>query len=96
MKIGKVIGVENSQIAIKINDNIATIPQKGDGLLFKKNSDDYGMEISQNPIITTLNHFNKNKLKQIKDLTRPNKVLIIKKVRPTHNCGVDGIFTTNL
>ena len=81
LKIGKVIGVENSQIAIKINDNISTIPQKGDGLLFIKKSNDYGMEISQNPTITTLNHFNKNKFKQIKDLTRPNKVLIIKKVR---------------
>jgi putative protease len=81
LKIGKVINVKNSQIAIKINDNISTIPQKGDGLLFIKESDDYGMEISQNPIITTLNHFNKNRLKQIKDLTRPNKVMIIKKVR---------------
>lgn len=81
LKIGKVIDVENSQIAIKINDNITTIPQKGDGLLFIKKGDDYGMEISQNPIVTTLNHFNKNRLKQIKDLNRPNKVLIIKKVR---------------
>ena len=81
LKIGKVIKVKNSQIAIKINDNISTIPQKGDGLLFIKKSDDYGMEISQNPIVTTLNHFNKNRLKQIKDLNRQNKVLIIKKVR---------------
>ena len=81
LKIGEVIKVKNSQIAIKINDNISTIPQKGDGLLFIKKSDDYGMEISQNPIVTTLNHFNKNRLKQIKDLTRQNKVLIIKKVR---------------
>ena len=81
LKIGKVINVENSQIAIKINDNIKTIPEKGDGLLFIKKSDDYGMEISQNPIVTTLNHFNKNKFKEIKDLSRKNKVLIIKKVR---------------
>ena len=81
LKIGKVHKVKNSQIAIKIDDNIKTIPEKGDGLLFIKKSDDYGMEISQNPVVTTLNHFNKNKFKQIKDLTRPDKVLIIKKVR---------------
>ena len=81
LKIGKVIDVENSQIAIKINDKINTIPEKGDGLLFIKKNNDYGMEISQNPIVTTLNHFNKNNLKPIKDFTRPNKVLIIKKVR---------------
>ena len=81
LKIGKVLDVKNSQIAIKIDDHIKTIPEKGDGLLFIKKSNDYGMEISQNPIVTTLNHFNKNKFKQIKDLTRPNKVLIIKRVR---------------
>ena len=81
LKIGKVIKAKNSQIAIKIDDNIKNIPQKGDGLLFIKNVNDYGMEISQNPLITTLNHFNKNKFKPIKDLNRPNRVLIIKKVR---------------
>lgn len=81
LKIGNVIKAKNSQIAIKLDDNLKTIPEKGDGLLFIKNNDDYGMEISQNPIVTTLNHFNKNKFKQIKDFTRSNKVLIIKKVR---------------
>lgn len=81
LKIGKVIRAESSQIAIKIDDNIKTIPEKGDGLLFIKKSNDYGMEISQNPVVTTLNHFNKNKIKPAKDLTRKNKVLIIKKVR---------------
>ena len=81
LKIGKVLDVKKSQIAIKVEDNIKTIPEKGDGLLFIKKSEDYGMDISQNPIITTLNHFNKNKFKQIKDMTRPDKVLIIKKVR---------------
>ena len=81
LKIGEVIKAKNSQIAIKIDDNIKNIPQKGDGLLFIKNVNDYGMEISQNPLITTLNHFNKNKFKPIKDLDRPNRVLIIKKVR---------------
>lgn len=81
LRIGKVIDVKNSQIAIQIDDNINTIPDKGDGLLLIKKNNDYGMEISQNPIITTLNHFNKNKLKQIKDFTRRNKVLIIKQVK---------------
>ncbi|MBE6504865.1 MAG: U32 family peptidase [Methanobrevibacter millerae] len=81
LKIGKVIEAKKSQIAIKIDDNIHNIPQKGDGLLFIKGKNDYGMEISQNPLITSLNHFNKNKIKAIKDLTRKNKVLIIKKVR---------------
>lgn len=81
LKIGKVIRAESSQIAIRIDDNIKTIPEKGDGLLFIKKSNDYGMEISQNPVVTTLNHFNKNKIKPVKDLARKNKVLIIKKVR---------------
>ena len=81
LRIGKVIDVKNLQIAIQIDDNITTMPDKGDGLLLIKKNNDYGMEISQNPIITTLNHFNKNKFKQIKDFTRRNKVLIIKKVR---------------
>ena len=81
LKIGKVIEPKKSQIAFKLNDGLKTIPDKGDGLLFIKKDNDYGMEISQNPIVTTLNHFNKNKFKQIKDLTRKNKVLIIKKVR---------------
>lgn len=81
LRIGKVIDVKNSQIAIQIDDNITTMPDKGDGLLLIKKNNDYGMEISQNPIITTLNHFNKNKFKQIKDFARRNKVLIIKKVR---------------
>ena len=81
LKIGKVIETKKTQIAIKLNDDLKTIPDKGDGLLFIKKDNDYGMEISQNPIVTTLNHFNKNKIKQVKDLTRKNKVLIIKKVR---------------
>ncbi len=81
LKIGKVIALKNSQIAIKLNDNLKNIPQKGDGLLLINKSNEYGMEISQNPIITTLNHFKKGKMKQIKDLSRKNKVMIIKKVR---------------
>ena len=80
LKIGKVIKSGKNQIAIKLNDWITTIPEKGDGLLIVKNHNDYGLEISQNPTITTLNHFNKGKNKQIKDMTRKDKVLIVKKV----------------
>ena len=80
LKIGKVIENKKNQIAIKLNDAIQNIPEKGDGLLIVKKHKDYGFEISQNPTITTLNHFKKGKNKQIKDLTRKNKVLIVKKV----------------
>ena len=80
LKIGHVIDSHKNQIAIKIDDEIKSIPQKGDGLLLIKNNKDYGFEISQNPIITTLNHFKKGKNKQIKDLTRKDKVMIVKKV----------------
>ena len=89
LKIGEVIETKKSKIAIRLDDDVTTIPEKGDGLLIMKNGDDYGMEISQNPIITTLNHFKKQKLKQIKDLTRPNKVLIIKKVRQNRKINFD-------
>jgi len=80
LKIGKVIKNSKNEIAIKINDFINTIPEKGDGLLIIKNDKEYGFEISQSPKITSLNHFNKGKYKELKDLTRRNKVLIIKKV----------------
>ena len=80
LKIGKVISSKKNQIAIKLDDAIKSIPQKGDGLLIVKNNNDYGLEISQNPIITTSNHFKKGKNKPVKDLTRPDKVLIVKKV----------------
>ena len=80
LKIGRVIKSNKNQIAIRLNDNIVTIPEKGDGLLVVKNDNDYGFEISQNPIVTTLNHFNKGKNKQVKDFTRKNKVLVVKKV----------------
>ncbi|WP_458454121.1 U32 family peptidase [Methanobrevibacter sp.] len=81
LKIGRVIKSSKNQIAIRLKDSISTILEKGDGLLIVKNDRDYGLEISQNPIITTLNHFNKGKNKPVKDLTRENKVLIVKKVR---------------
>ena len=80
LKVGRVIKSSKNQIAIRLNDDITTIPEKGDGLLIIKNNNDYGFEISQNPLITTLNHFNKGKNKIVKDLTRKNKVLIVKKV----------------
>ena len=80
LKIGRVIQSAKNQIAIRLNDSIQTIPEKGDGLLIVKNDNDYGFEISQDPLVTTLNHFQKGKNKQVKDLTRKNKVLIVKKV----------------
>ena len=80
LKIGKVIDSHKNQIAIKLDDSLKNIPEKGDGLLFVNNNNDYGLEISQNPIITTLNHFQKGKYKQIKDFARKDKVLIVKKV----------------
>ena len=80
LKIGRVIDSHKNQIAIKLDDSLKSIPEKGDGLLIVKNSNDYGMEISQNPIITTLNHFKKGKNKEIKDLNRKNRILIVKKV----------------
>lgn len=80
LKIGRVIKSSKNQIAIRLHDHIKTIPEKGDGLLIIKNNNDYGFEISQNPIVTTLNHFNKGKNKAVKDLTRKNKVMIVKKV----------------
>ena len=80
LKIGRVIQSSDNQIIIRLNDNIKTIPEKSDGLLIVKNDKDYGFEISQKPLITTLNHFNKGKIKPVKDFTRKNKVLIVKKV----------------
>ena len=80
LKIGKVISAKKTQIAIRLDDSINTIPQKGDGLLILKKDNDYGFEISQDPSITTLNHFNKGKNKEVKDFTRKDKVLIVKKV----------------
>ena len=80
LKIGRVIKSSKNQIAIRLNDSVTTMPEKGDGLLIVKNNNDYGLEISQPPVITTLNHFNKGKNKVVKDFTRPNKVMIVKKV----------------
>lgn len=79
--LGKVIDVKNNQIAISLNDYITNIPQKGDGILIFNQDKKYGFEISQNPIVTTLNHFNKNRIKPLKDLNRKDRVVIIKKVK---------------
>ena len=98
LKIGKVISSSKNQIAIRLDDSIQSIPEKGDGLLIIKNNNDYGLEISQNPIITTLNHFQKGKNKQIKDLSRKNKVLIVKKVwqnkKSTFNLTESNVYLT--
>ena len=98
LKIGKVISSSKNQIAIRLDDSIQSIPEKGDGLLIIKNNNDYGLEISQNPIITTLNHFQKGKNKQIKDLSRKNKVLIVKKVwqnkKSTFNLNESNVYLT--
>lgn len=80
LKVGNVIEARKNQIAILLYDSIKSIPEKGDGLLIVKKDKDYGFEVSQNPTITTLNHFKKGKNKQVKDLTRPDKVLIVKMV----------------
>ena len=80
LKIGEIINTNKNQIAIKLDNTIESIPEKGDGLLFIKKDKEYGLEISQNPKITTLTQFNKGKFKQVKDLKRENKVFIIKKV----------------
>ena len=80
LKIGRVIDSHKNRIAIRLNDGLENIPEKGDGLLIVKNNHDYGFEISQNPTITTLNHFKKGKNKEIKDLNRKDRVMIVKKV----------------
>lgn len=98
LKIGHVIKSEKNQIAIKLDDSIKTIPEKGDGLLIIKNNDDYGFEISQNPIITSLNHFKTGKNKPMKDLTRRDKILIVKKVwqnkKSTFNLNESDVYLT--
>ena len=98
LKIGRVIDSGKNQIVIKLNDSIESIPEKGDGLLIVKNHEDYGLEISQNPLITTLNHYKKGKNKPVKDLTRKNKVLIVKKVwqnkKSTFNLNESDVYLT--
>lgn len=81
LEIGKVINTNTNKIAVKLKDNLQTIPQKGDGILILNKNNKYGFEISQNPVITTLNNFNKNKIKPLKDLNRNDRVLILKQVK---------------
>ena len=98
LKIGDVIEAKKNQIAIRLDDSLKNIPEKGDGLLIVKNDKDYGFEISQNPLITTLNHYKKGKNKPVKDLTRENKVLIVKKVwqnkKSTFNLNESDVYLT--
>lgn len=89
LKIGEVLKVEKNQIAIKLKDYLKTIPEKGDGLLILNKNNKYGLEISQNPSLTTLNHFNKGRNKIIKDINRENRVLIIKKVKQNKRISFD-------
>lgn len=89
LKIGEVLKVEKNQIAIKLKDDLKTIPEKGDGLLILNKNNKYGLEISQNPTLTTLNHFNKGRNKIIKDINRENRVLIIKKVKQNKRISFD-------
>ena len=63
--LGKVIETNGNQIAVNLNDEVKTIPQKGDGILIFKENDKYGFEVSKNPIVTTLNHFNKNRIRPL-------------------------------
>jgi putative protease len=85
LNIGRVIESGKNQLAIRLDDSIMTIPERGDGLLIVKNDNDYGFEISQDPLVTTLNHFKKGKSKQVKDMSRKDKVLIVKKVWQNRN-----------
>ena len=98
LKIGRVIKSEKNQIAIRLDDSIKTIPEKGDGLLIIKNNNDYGFEVSQNPLVTTLNHFKTGKNKPVKDLSRKDKVLVVKKVwqnkKSTFNLNESDVYLT--
>lgn len=98
LKIGRVIKSEKTEIAIKLDDSIKTIPEKGDGLLIIKNSNDYGFEVSQNPLVTSLNHFKSGKNKPVKDLSRKDKVLVVKRVwqnkKSTFNLNESDVYLT--
>ena len=67
LKIGKTYETKKNQIAIKLKNSLKTIPEKGDGLLFIKGKESYGLEISTDSTLTTLNHYKKGKNKQLKD-----------------------------
>lgn len=81
LKIGKTYETKKNQIAIKLKDSLKTIPEKGDGLLFIKGKESYGLEISQDTTLTTLNHYKKGKNKQLKDPNRTDRILIVTRVR---------------
>jgi U32 family peptidase len=81
LEIGEIHDFKNNQIAIKLNDNLKTIPEKGDGLLILNGNDPYGFEISKNPLLTTVKNFKNDKLIPMKNIPSRNRVLVIKKVR---------------
>lgn len=83
LELGSVCNANRDRIAIKLKDSIKTIPEKGDGILILKDNNKYGFEISQNPVVTTLNHFKKNRVKALKDTDRKDRILILKQVK--HN-----------
>lgn len=83
LELGTVYNANKDRIAINLKDSIKTIPEKGDGILILKGNNKYGFEISQNPVVTTLNHFKKNKVKALKDTNRKDRILILKQVK--HN-----------
>lgn len=83
LELGTVCNANGDRIAIKLKDSIKTIPEKGDGILILNDNNKYGFEISQNPVVTTLNHFKKNRMKALKDTDRKDRILILKQVK--HN-----------
>lgn len=79
LELGTVCNSTQDKIAIKLKDNVKTIPEKGDGILILNKNSKYGFDISQNPIVTTANHYKKNKMKPLKDINRKNRILILKR-----------------
>lgn len=79
LELGTVCSSTPEKIAVKLKDSVETIPEKGDGILILNKNGKYGFDISQNPIVTTSNHFRKNKIKPLKDTNRKNRILILKR-----------------
>ena len=78
--IGKIYEYQDNKISIKLNENLKTIPQKGDGLLIEdKNKGSYGFDISGDP------SFKKSKVywnkKQLIKEKITDKILIVRKVK---------------
>lgn len=81
LELGTVCNSTPDKIAIKLKDNIKTIPEKGDGILILNKNSKFGFDISQNPIVTTSNHYKKNKIKPLKDTNRKNRILVLKNAK---------------